>query len=156
MAAHPADAHVESPRLAEFRRRSGRGGRTGADRAWKRLAAAGLPLIEPIPGAPQQRLLTVVWKDPPAGARPSIFASVGTIDPEELALRPLGRTGVWYKSFRLPARSRISYGPSALRLPVPSAPAKARVKYWPSIRPIHPTTVTWSTRRTPTTPRMSP
>jgi enterochelin esterase-like enzyme len=92
-------------------------------------------LVEPTPGDSERQLLTVVWRDPPAGARPSIFASVGTIDPAKLAMRRVGRTGVWYKSFRLPVRSRVSCGLSPFPLPLPSAPPKARVRYWPSIRP---------------------
>jgi len=79
-------------------------------------------------------VLTLVWRDPPSGARPSIFASLGTIDPKDLSMRPLSRTGVWYQSFRVPVRSRISYGFSALPLPDLSSPAKAWTAYWRSIR----------------------
>ncbi len=126
---------VESPRLAAFQRRSLRGGRATVDRAWASLRRTGVPLVERIPGRPRERLLTLVWRDPPAGARPSIFASVGTIDPDELALRPLGRAGVWYRSFRVPVRARVAYGFSPRPIPGPGSPGRAFAEYWKSVRP---------------------
>jgi enterochelin esterase-like enzyme len=92
-------------------------------------------LVERVPGLATERLMTFVWRDPPPGARPSIFASLGTIVPEELAMRPLGRTGVWYRSFRVPARARIGYGFSPLPMPGGGGSPKGWGEYLRSVVP---------------------
>jgi enterochelin esterase-like enzyme len=92
-------------------------------------------VIERIPGRAGERRISFVWRYPPAGARPSIFASLGTIDAGKLAMRPIGTTRTWYASFDVPARSRVSYGFSPLPMPGTSAPAQAWGAYFRSVRP---------------------
>ncbi|HKS14507.1 MAG TPA: alpha/beta hydrolase-fold protein [Pseudomonas sp.] len=71
---------------------------------WKARASQGTPLVEVIPGKPDQRLVTFLWR----GARDNVRvfgAPSGNHDP----LQRLGDSDVWYRSFEVPSGARLSY-----------------------------------------------
>jgi enterochelin esterase-like enzyme len=126
---------IESPRLRAFDRAVARADPRALDARWGALARAGVPLVEPIPGTRRKLLVTFVWRNPPARAVPSIFASVGTILRTELALLPLPSRAAWYRSFRIPAHARVSYGFSPRPTPEPSDPGSSWATYMRSVIP---------------------
>ncbi len=111
---------VESPRLADFRRRTGGRplGRKSAD--WAALVAGGLPLIEDIAGDPDHLRVTFVWRPGRRLSAPTIYTPVANILRGESRLQPLGRTGTWYRSFVLPRATRASYAFSPRPMPDPT------------------------------------
>ncbi|MEU5693238.1 enterochelin esterase [Actinosynnema sp. NPDC020468] len=114
--ARSAPVEVVSSRLiAEVRP-----GRT--DHFWRRVAAAGTPLVEPDPlGSPSHRAVTFVWRDRPVAGRPArsvlLHANKFTDydDLDAMALTRLPDTDLWHATFRLRADWRCSYllGPLA-------------------------------------------
>src|SRR5581483_8115712 len=90
----------ESPRLSAIH--------SAADvaRFWKEVEDAGTPLIEAIPGEPDERLVTFVWRGEP-GTR-SVYAAFNW-EVENRFLSPLRDTGVWYLSVRVDRRVRTVY-----------------------------------------------
>ncbi|WP_225935569.1 alpha/beta hydrolase-fold protein [Pseudomonas muyukensis] len=71
---------------------------------WKARAEAGTPMVEALPGQPGQRLVTFLWR----GARDNVRVFGAPTGNHEALLR-LGRSDVWYRSFEVPAASRLSY-----------------------------------------------
>ncbi|MHC6224275.1 alpha/beta hydrolase-fold protein [Pseudomonas sp. X10] len=95
-------APLASPVLRELVRELEAGKDT--DAFWQARADQGTPLVEAIPGKPQQRLVTFLWR----GARDNVRvfgAPSGNHDP----LLRLGDSDVWYRSFEVPAGARLSY-----------------------------------------------
>lgn len=101
----------DSPRLARLLSEVTARGRAALDRFWRELAAAGAPLIEEIPGAPEERLVTVVWRED----RPveGVYLLANRLTDKHRAhrgmMRRLSGTDVWYVSMRLPLGLRCSY-----------------------------------------------
>ncbi|MEV7085416.1 alpha/beta hydrolase-fold protein [Streptomyces sp. NPDC093085] len=118
---------VESPRLRRLvdevrdEARNGRGpaGPGALDRFWRELAAEGAPLVEPVPYAPDERLVTVVWRaDRPAPGAPGspvagVYVMANRVTDKVHArrgmMRRLAGTDLWYVSLRLPLGLRCSY-----------------------------------------------
>lgn len=102
----------QSPRLNAIR--------SSADVAafWKEMEAATTPLIEPIPGSPDLRLLTFVWRGEP-DTRSVYVAFKGCWEIEDCLLSQLRDTGIWYRSFHVDRRVRTTYR-FAPNLPPPS------------------------------------
>lgn len=104
-------AQVESPRLRRLLEEVGTAGREALDRFWWDLADAGAPLVEPIPDAPEERLVTVVWREdrPVAG----VYLLANRVTDKHHARRGMMRrlpgTDLWYVSLRLPLGLRCSY-----------------------------------------------
>ncbi|WP_431984493.1 alpha/beta hydrolase-fold protein [Streptomyces qinglanensis] len=104
-------AQVESPRLARLLSEQEARGRTALDHFWQELAATGAPLVEPVPGAPGERLVTVVWREdrPVSG----VYVLANRVTDKHRArrgmMRRLAGTGLWYVSLRLPLGLRCSY-----------------------------------------------
>ncbi|OPF77314.1 enterochelin esterase [Streptomyces antioxidans] len=110
-----AESEIESPRLRrllnEVRNEAGVDGGAALDHFWRELADAGAPLVEPVPDAPGERLVTVVWREdrPVAG----VYVLANRVTDKHLArrgmMRRLGGTGLWHVSLRLPQGLRCSY-----------------------------------------------
>jgi len=64
-----------------------------------------------------------------------VYTPVADFSLGETELKPLGRTGVWFRSFRLSKRTRASYGFSPRRMPPVSAVGLEWARYMASIRP---------------------
>jgi len=123
----------ESPRLARFARDSSRKGAPALERAWNALTRDGLPLIETVPRAKSESLVTFVWRPKERVSTASVYTWVVPYSPEGTALRPLGRTGVWYRSYRLSNRTRASYGFAGRLLPALTDPGPAWGRYFKSL-----------------------
>jgi enterochelin esterase family protein len=93
---------LASPALAELARQLAQGGDTEA--FWHARKAEGTPLVEPLPGLPQQRLVTFLWR----GAQHNV-RMFGAPSGRHETLQRLGSSDVWYASFEVPASARLSY-----------------------------------------------
>ena len=126
---------MESARLRAFMR-GARGKRSpGVDHAWRRLIRNGVPLVEPVPGHPDQSLVTFLWRHEGGATSPSLFSPVGMAGDKQGGLRAAGVGGVWYLSLRLSNRTRAVYGVSPHPMPDDDAPMKSWVDYSRSVRP---------------------
>ncbi len=99
---HRSPPRLASPTLVELAQQLAKGGDTEA--FWAARAAQGTPLVEPLPGQPQQRLVTFLWR----GAQQNV-RMFGAPSGRHEALERLGSSDVWYRSFEVPASTRLSY-----------------------------------------------
>ena len=104
-------------------------------RAWTNLSRRGFPLIERIPRDSENRLVTFVWRPGGRVRSPSIYTPIANFQEKETELRPLGESGVWYRSFVLYRKTRASYGFSRRPLPSMSDSDKAWTDYMRTIEP---------------------
>lgn len=113
------DAEAESPRLARLVGEVGARGGAALDEFWREVAAAGAPLVEPVPDHPEERLVTVVWREPrPEGsavAQPvaGVYLLANRLTDKHRVrrgmMRRLAGTDVWQVSLRLPVGLRCGY-----------------------------------------------
>ena len=94
-----------------------------------------MPLIEPVGRDPSQRLVTFVWKPRESVSAASVYSAAVPFSSVGTALCPLGRTGIWYRSYRLSNRTRGSYGFAARLLPDLTEPGPAWGRYFRSLGP---------------------
>ncbi|WP_323120639.1 alpha/beta hydrolase-fold protein [Burkholderia alba] len=115
---HRPEAAIASPRLRALADTLQAGGDTGA--FWREMAAHGTPLVEPAPAQPggtdatvarglvpvdeATRLVTFLWR----GARDNVRL-LGSPSGEHDALQRLPGSDVWYRSYVVPATTRLSY-----------------------------------------------
>ncbi len=105
-------APLASPTLRELAGHLAQGGTTQA--FWSLREQQGTPLVEPVPGRPDLRLVTFLWRGAKHDVK--IFGSPsGKHDP----LLRLGVSDVWYRSYEVPASARLSY---QLAADVPPSP----------------------------------
>ncbi len=97
-----APVPLASPTLRELAGQLANGGDTAA--FWQARAEQGTPLVEAVPGKPGQRLVTFLWR----GARDNV-RMFGAPSGSHEALQRLGESDVWYRSFEVPAATRLSY-----------------------------------------------
>lgn len=93
---------LASPTLAALATHLAKGGDTAA--FWAARASQGTPLVEPLPGKPHLRLVTFLWR----GARHNV-RMFGAPSGRHEALERLAGSDVWYRSFEVPASTRLSY-----------------------------------------------
>ncbi|HDS1815718.1 TPA: DUF3327 domain-containing protein [Pseudomonas putida] len=93
---------LASPILAQLAGQLAQGGDTEA--FWHARKAQGTPLVELLPGQPQLRLVTFLWR----GAQHNV-RMFGAPSGRHEALQRLGTSDVWYASFEVPASTRLSY-----------------------------------------------
>jgi enterochelin esterase-like enzyme len=123
----PSDI-FESPRLSTIH--------SPADVAafWKEMQVVGTPLIEAIPGEPDERLVTFVWRGSPDTK--SVYVQLNW-EVENRRLSQLRDTGVWYLSLRIDRRVRTMYQ-FAPNLPPPSRMAEDAVQVLLQRDPLNP------------------
>ena len=93
---------LDSPRLQALQQHLATGGDSST--FWRELEAAGTPLVEPASKAGEDALVTFVWR----GARNNVRLMGGpSSDHDEL--QRLGSSDVWFRSYRVPAATRLSY-----------------------------------------------
>jgi enterochelin esterase family protein len=126
---------LESRKLLAFDRSCRRGGKRSIERNWTQLTRRGLPLVERIPGDPENRWITFVWRPRGRVTSPSVYTPIANFATRETALQPLGTTGVWYRSFRVSRRTRASYGFSRLPTPATGGGENAWLRYISSVKP---------------------
>ncbi|WP_236903857.1 enterochelin esterase domain-containing protein [Cupriavidus malaysiensis] len=117
---------LESPRLRRLARDLAEGG--GSEAFWHEMAARGTPLVEALAdtaspaqtstGGPAEVLVTFLWRGAAHGVR-LLGSPAGDHDP----LARLGDSDVWYRSYRVPAGTRLSYqlAPDVPELDAPAA-----------------------------------
>ncbi|MCX5534965.1 alpha/beta hydrolase-fold protein [Streptomyces sp. NBC_00006] len=106
-----APATPESPRLARLSDEVKAHGQAALDRFWRELARTGTPLVEPVPGFPGVRLVTVVWREDRPVEGVYLLANRVT-DKHRVRhgmMRRLDGTDVWYVGLRLPLGLRSTY-----------------------------------------------
>lgn len=103
-----------SPRIAALAKHLATGGDT--EMFWNEIAATGTPLVEP--AGPDQKMVTFLAR----GARHNVrLFGAPTGDHEELSR--LGMSDTWFRSFVVPAATRLSY---QLAYDVPELPGSTR------------------------------
>ncbi|SDF64251.1 MULTISPECIES: enterochelin esterase [unclassified Duganella] len=91
------------------------------DAFWREVAAQGGPLVERVAGLPKdQLLLTFLWRGATRNVR---ILGAPSADHDEMSR--LGNSDVWYRSYRVPASTRLSYR-LAPDVPELNAPASQR------------------------------
>lgn len=129
------DPPVESRRLAAFARTARRGGARTLEKAWTTLVREGVPIVEPVRGDRERLRVTFVWRPRAHLVAASIHSPVADFTRQENGLKPLARTGVWYRSFLLSRRTRASYGFSPRPFPSLNEGEKTWAGYFRSVRP---------------------
>ncbi|MFT4151328.1 MAG: enterochelin esterase [Paracoccaceae bacterium] len=112
----PPAPDYDSPRIAGLAAGLAQGETT--DRFWSQVAAEGTPMIEP--AANGEVLMTFLWRGAARNVR--LFGAPSN-DHEWLAR--LGESDVWFKTFRVPASTRLSY---QLAPDIPDIPGDARAR----------------------------
>jgi enterochelin esterase-like enzyme len=124
-------AAVESPRLIAVQRAAGKGDAASAiDRFWRDVARRGTPLVEPVPGRPDEVRVTFLFRGAADGG-PVDLAVFGVFNPVPWdrgdPLERLAGTDIWYRSYVLPAAMRAPY---LLIGPQPAMAGLARQRTW--------------------------
>lgn len=132
----------EGVEIAALRRQLAAGAPAAVETFWRMVERRGTPLIEPAPraAASSNRVLcTFLWR----GNRHTRgvlvnLPSYSRIHEELFRMRQIGRTGVWFTSVELPARSRLQYelavNPPAVAAGM-SATAEENESFFATIRP---------------------
>ncbi|MFC5359334.1 alpha/beta hydrolase-fold protein [Azospirillum himalayense] len=101
---HPVLQGHLSPTIAALAETVKRDG--GTDAFWQDIARRGTPLVEPLTGVPESDRVTMTFLA--RGARHNVRLLGGPTSNHE-NLERLGRSDVWFKSFVVPASTRLSY-----------------------------------------------
>lgn len=117
---------LSSPRLAELRLELDAGNDLALQEFWTEMEASSVPLIEPSPSGPSQRLVTFLWR---AQRTPENVVVVGPVLGSDRAKNKLDRipgTDLWFKTYDFPAALRSIYT-FYVNAPLPSlGPAAGR------------------------------
>lgn len=130
---------LASPRLDALRKEIATAGPAALERFWRRLTAEGTPLVEPIAGAENERLVTFIWRGGDETRNVLVIVSPSDLASEEgIAGARLSRipgTDVWSKTRRMRADARFGYAFSVnepLTVPATDAEEEAR---WAALKP---------------------
>jgi enterochelin esterase-like enzyme len=113
LAASARAQDLASPRLNALRQEIAAGGPTALERFWRRIAGEGTPLVEPVEGKADERLVTFLWRG--GGETRNVLLVVSPSDLgsaegiEGAKLSRLPGTDVWLKSRRMGADARFGY-----------------------------------------------
>ena len=121
--------------MASLRRACRHGGQRTLERNWAKLARSRFPLVERIRNDSRKRLVTFAWRPTGRVTAPSVYTPIADFTRNETELRPLGCGGVWYRSFILSRKTRLSYGFSRRPIPRLSAGMDAWNRYMRSVGP---------------------
>jgi enterochelin esterase family protein len=138
----PAKAEeLASPRLGALRQEIEHEGPAALERFWQRLATEGTPLVEPIQGTDDERLVTFLWRGGEETRNVLVVGPPFNLAGEEgIAAARLNRlpgTDVWYKSLRMQADARFVYAFSVNDSLIPAAKATEQEEEarWAALRP---------------------
>jgi enterochelin esterase-like enzyme len=102
-----------SPRLSALRKEIATSGPAALERFWRRLAEEGTPLVEPVEGKENERLVTFVWRGGDETRNVLVVVSPSDLGSEEgiegARLSRIPGTDVWFKSRRMGADARFGY-----------------------------------------------
>ncbi|TDR39953.1 enterochelin esterase family protein [Tahibacter aquaticus] len=103
-------AALQSPRLAALLAEVDRHDANAIDAFWREIETVHSPLIEDLPGHPDEALFTFLWRaDPDEDA---INIRLGASFPTRTINDPfsrLGNTSVWFTSYLMPRNARLIY-----------------------------------------------
>ena len=106
-------AELASPRLDALRKEIAAGGPAALERFWQRVTEEGTPLVEPVEGKGDERIVTFLWRGNDETRNVVLVGSPSDLGSEEgiegARLSRLPGTDVWYKSRRLRADARFGY-----------------------------------------------
>lgn len=134
----PGSPH-QSPRLGALLLRLSAGDPAALATFWRGVAEEGTPLIEPIPGDDDHRLLTFLWREEPGQNLRNVVvgtvADLAGIDLEANLMARLPGTDLWCKTYRVPSDLRLQYtlAPNDSLVPllaVKSEDRQARMANW--------------------------
>lgn len=130
---------LASPRLDALRKEIATAGPAALERFWRRLTAEGTPLVEPVAGVENERLVTFIWRGGEETRNVLVVVSPSDLASEEgIAGARLSRipgTDVWSKTRRMRADARFGYAFSVnepLTVPATDAEEEAR---WAALKP---------------------
>lgn len=142
VAPDPARQPLDSPRLEALRQRLLAGDTAALDAFWSEVAAAGTPLLEPLPSG---ALASFLWRGTltTRGVR-----LLGGPIPDQPPLQRLGQSDLWFLSVAVPPGTRLSYqiAPDVPELPDDAATRRNAVQATAQADPLNP-------RRWPPDPR---
>ncbi|MGC1186982.1 MAG: enterochelin esterase [Candidatus Acidiferrales bacterium] len=97
-----------SPRIAELRKQIESGDPGAMKQFWNEVNQRGAPLIEPIPGDPNNSLVTFVWHGNAQTRNVVIFDGVAGFDAKDRMAR-LDNSDVWFKTYKVRNDARFAY-----------------------------------------------
>ncbi|WP_375754854.1 enterochelin esterase [Corallococcus exercitus] len=106
----PRPLQPMSPRIAELERRLSQGEDQALRVFWEDLRANGSPLVESLDDGSQEVLLTLVWRQDREVRNLTIVPGLRHgWQPHENQMERLGRTDLWYRTYRVPRDLRTTY-----------------------------------------------
>ena len=105
----PADGPPTSPRLAALQDEVAADHDAALAVFWAEIAAAGAPLIEPLPDDPAAALVTFLWRVTAPVRNVVVVGGVAGLDFAAHQLAPLPGTDVLFKTYVLPRDTRTVY-----------------------------------------------
>lgn len=129
---------VESPTLRALTAALRGGDEDAPDRLWERARRGGGPLVEALPGDPEHRAVSFLWRDAEDPA-PDVLLLLDTVTDrhrDELGpaiLRPIEGSGLRAATYRLRADVRASYGFHVARRIAPDL-GRERSSWWEVLR----------------------
>jgi uncharacterized protein DUF3327/putative esterase len=100
------NSEAVSTLIDALRRSRAIGDRGAEDRFWRRVAADGAPLIEPYKGS---YLVSFVWHGDSQTHNVVVFSQIGGADPAANKMAHVDGTDVWFRTYVLPRRARLTY-----------------------------------------------
>ena len=108
-----AESQVTSPRLEELAAALSAGDQTATDSFWRSIDQSRTPLVEPsVDVASTDVQMTFLWRAQPDQDAANVRVVVGGLNEWDQAGDPmqrLGKTDVWYRTYRVPAKARFTY-----------------------------------------------
>lgn len=113
-----AQERIGSPRIAALEEEVRATGRRAIEAFRTDLERSGTPLVEPIPGASSEVLVTFVWFAERERVNVVVQSWLESRSVERRAMRQIGDTGLWVRTYRAPADLAMGYliSPDDVRL----------------------------------------
>jgi enterochelin esterase-like enzyme len=106
----PLKPLAESPRIQALQAALQRGEKDSVNSFWQEIRRTGAPLIEPIPGDPDNMAVTFLWRGNPETHNVLVlWLPYVAVAPDEYLMIRLGDTDVWYKTIKVDRKMRLSY-----------------------------------------------
>ncbi len=98
-----------SPRISALQKALEAGNAAALENFWLEVGKQGAPLVEPIAGEDNYRLVTFVWRAKEETKNVAIVAGVAGLEVEKNLLARLGNTDLWFKTYRVRNDARFAY-----------------------------------------------
>lgn len=110
----PSAREPESPRIRALLDQFRVGDTLAVETFWREIWGRA-PLVEPAGGDTAHRLVTFVWREASDSVRVALYGELPYPPWGDRSLRRLPGTDVWYRTLRVPADSRTTYGIDVVR-----------------------------------------